>query len=215
MIINKIVFRWIKRTITIPWPVRGGWNRGVNLPSPYFLSQFLPPTYFLEPISPSSLNGYVSFSPFSLLFPPISPSSQLFLGHFSLLPILFLPPPVMGQQTSQAKKVYSKTAVLFFEKCFSSEFFSHKIHLTTCWKNDHVHASTGNLNEFPVLDICIEFCVFKYPRYSQMVNNEFPLFRDVTSLWPLELSSSKEKDVFETFTFPAADERWFSVYFSQ
>ena len=34
-----------------------------------------------EPISPSSLNGYVSFSP----------SSQLFLGHFSLLPILFLP----------------------------------------------------------------------------------------------------------------------------
>ena len=71
---------------------RGGWNRGVNLPSPYFLSQFLSPTYFLEPISPSSLNGYVSFSPSSLLFPPISPSSQLFLGHFSLLPILFLPP---------------------------------------------------------------------------------------------------------------------------
>ena len=44
-----------------------------------------------EPISPSSLNGYVSFSPSSLLFPPISPSSQLCLGHFSLLPILFLP----------------------------------------------------------------------------------------------------------------------------
>ena len=35
-----------------------------------------------EPISPSSL-----------LFEPISPYSQLFLGHFSLLPILFLPPP--------------------------------------------------------------------------------------------------------------------------
>jgi len=34
-----------------------------------------------EPISPSSL-----------LFPPISPSSQIFLGYFSLLPILFLPP---------------------------------------------------------------------------------------------------------------------------
>ena len=32
------------------------------------------------------------FSPSSLLFAPISPSSQLFLGHFSLLPILFLPP---------------------------------------------------------------------------------------------------------------------------
>ena len=74
-------------------PFREGGNRGVNLPSPYFLSQFLPPPYFFEPISPSSLNGYVSFSPSSLLFPPISPSSQLFLGHFSLLPILFLPPP--------------------------------------------------------------------------------------------------------------------------
>ena len=36
-----------------------------------------------EPISPSSLNVYLTFSP----------SSQLFLGHFSLLPILFLPPP--------------------------------------------------------------------------------------------------------------------------
>ena len=70
-----------------------GGNRAVNLPSPYFLSQFLPPPYFFEPISTSSLNGYFSFSPFSLLFPPISPSSQLFLGHFSLLPILFLPPP--------------------------------------------------------------------------------------------------------------------------
>ena len=69
-----------------------GGNRAVNLPSPYFLSQFLPPPYFFEPISTSSLNGYFSFSPFSLLFPPISPSSQLFLGHFSLLPILFLPP---------------------------------------------------------------------------------------------------------------------------
>ena len=46
-----------------------------------------------EPISPSSLNVNLTFSPSSLLFPLISPSSsQLFLGHFSLLPILFLPP---------------------------------------------------------------------------------------------------------------------------
>ena len=59
-----------------------GGEQGVNLPSPYFLSQFLPPPYFFEPISLSSLNGYISFSP----------SSQLCLGHFSLLPILFLPP---------------------------------------------------------------------------------------------------------------------------
>ena len=27
-------------------PCRGGRNRGINLPSPYFLSQFLPPPYF-------------------------------------------------------------------------------------------------------------------------------------------------------------------------
>ena len=48
-----------------------------------------------EPISPSSLSGYVSFSPSSLLFPLISPSSQLCLGHFSLPTLFgpFLPPP--------------------------------------------------------------------------------------------------------------------------
>ena len=59
-----------------------------------------------EPISPSSLlfissSRSIQFnSPFSQLFffslfptfPPISPSFQLSLGHFSLLPILFLPP---------------------------------------------------------------------------------------------------------------------------
>ena len=51
-----------------------------------------PPSLLFEQISPSSLNVSFSFSPSSLLFPPISPSSQLYLGHFSLLPILFLPP---------------------------------------------------------------------------------------------------------------------------
>ena len=62
-----------------------------------------PSSLLFEPISPSSLNVYLTFSPSSLLFPPVSPSSlpfsptspssQLFLGHFSLLPILFLLPP--------------------------------------------------------------------------------------------------------------------------
>ena len=56
-------------------PPEGG-NRGVNLPSPYFLSQFLPPPYFFQPISPSPLNVYLTFSPSSLYFFP-----------------LFLPPP--------------------------------------------------------------------------------------------------------------------------
>ena len=62
--------------------------------SPFsLLSEPISPSSLLfEPISSSSLNVYFSFSPSSLLFPPISPSSQLFLGHFSLLPILFLPP---------------------------------------------------------------------------------------------------------------------------
>ena len=77
--------------------LRGGRNRGINLPSPYFLSQFLPPPYFLFPHpGPSSSilpTPTFSFSPSCLLFPPISPSlPNFFLGHFSLLPILFLPP---------------------------------------------------------------------------------------------------------------------------
>ena len=49
---------------------RGERNRGVNLPSLYFLSQF--------PLLPTFWANY------SLL--------STFLGHFSLLPILFLPP---------------------------------------------------------------------------------------------------------------------------
>ena len=86
-----------KRDLNEGWNGRekqkgGGMNREVNLPSPYILSQFLSPLYCFQPISPSSLNVYLTFSPSSLLFPLISPSSQLFLGHFSILPILFLPP---------------------------------------------------------------------------------------------------------------------------
>ena len=62
--------------------------------------------------SPSSLNGYVSFSPSSLLFPPVSPSSQLFLGHFSLLPILFLPPLLVATVNKT-----DETGTLFLKKC--------------------------------------------------------------------------------------------------
>ena len=49
-----------------------------------------------EPISPSSLNVYLTFSPSFLLFPPISPSSQLFLGPF-LPPPYSVPPPSCGR----------------------------------------------------------------------------------------------------------------------
>ena len=104
----------------------GGRNRGVNLPSSYFLSQFLPPPYFLFPHpGPSSSilpTPNFSFSPFSLPFPPISPSSQLFLGYFSLLPrpVLFLPPPMARSttpggrfskvpKTFRARKAFRKT----------------------------------------------------------------------------------------------------------
>ena len=61
--------------------------------SPFsLLSEPISPSSLLfEPISPSSLNVNSSFSPSSPLSPPISPSSQLCLGHFFLLPILFLP----------------------------------------------------------------------------------------------------------------------------
>ena len=97
----------------VEWQVEGGGgNRGVNLPSPHFLSQFLPSSYFFEPISPSSLNVYVSFSPSSLLFPPISPSSQLFLGHFSLLPILFLP-PLLGPHNTTLEEFAGKRRFYF------------------------------------------------------------------------------------------------------
>ena len=65
-----------------------------------------PFSLLFEPISPSALlfisssrstqfNSPYSqpfFSLSSLLSPPIFPSSQLFLDHFSLLPILFLSP---------------------------------------------------------------------------------------------------------------------------
>ena len=74
---------------------RGGWNGEVNLPSPYFLSQFLPPPYFFSQfLPPPGLKFNFFFLPapsFFLLFllPPnfvwaISPSSSLFCS-FPLL----------------------------------------------------------------------------------------------------------------------------------
>ena len=76
------VYRRLKRGVE-----QGGKSPFSLLSEPISSSSLL-----FEPISPSSLNVSFSFSPSSLLFPPISPSSQLYLGHFFLLPILFLPP---------------------------------------------------------------------------------------------------------------------------
>ena len=57
---------------------RGGRNRGVNLPSPYFLSQFsLLPTH-PGPSSSILPTPNFCFCPSPLLFPPISPSPYFF-----------------------------------------------------------------------------------------------------------------------------------------
>ena len=77
-----------------PYPSRKrGVEQGGKSPFSLLSEPISPSSLLFEPISPSSLNVNFSFSPSSLLFPHISPYSQLCLGHFSLLPILFLPPP--------------------------------------------------------------------------------------------------------------------------
>ena len=61
-----------------------GEEQGSKSPFSLLSEPISPSSLLFESISPSSLNVYLTFSP----------SSQLFLGHFSLLPILFLPPLV-------------------------------------------------------------------------------------------------------------------------
>ena len=85
---------FLRNKVLTPLPVFWrGEEQGSKSPFSPLFEPISPSSPLFEPISPSSLNVYLTFSPSSLLFPPISPSSQLFLGHFSLLPILFLPPP--------------------------------------------------------------------------------------------------------------------------
>ena len=73
-----LVEAWLALTIVyeLSKPIRRGEEQGSESPS----------SLLFEPISPSSLNVYLTFSPSSLLFPPC----------FSLLPTFFgpfLPPP--------------------------------------------------------------------------------------------------------------------------
>ena len=91
----------------------GGVEQGGGGKSPFSLlsEPFSPSSLLFEPISPSSLNVSFSFSPSSLLFPPISPSSQLYLGHFSILPILFLP-PLRGNVFIWSDKISNVSAIL-------------------------------------------------------------------------------------------------------
>ena len=52
MALNIFDFLFIRSVSCAQISRRGGWNREVNLPSPYFLSQFLPPLYFLSQFLP-------------------------------------------------------------------------------------------------------------------------------------------------------------------
>ena len=49
---DKNASKPVARQFNIPNHFKRGWNRRVNLPSPYFLSQFLPPPYFLSQFLP-------------------------------------------------------------------------------------------------------------------------------------------------------------------
>ena len=96
-----------------------------------------PFSLLFEPISPSSLNVYLTFFPSSLLFPPISPSSQLFLGPF-LPPPYSVPPPSFCQpKYSTPKKIIIQHSTLyrlllnlgpivFFAVCFCFKKFVNK-----------------------------------------------------------------------------------------
>ena len=107
--------------ITIPTksanydPEKGG-NRGVNLPSPYFLSQFLPPPYFFEPISPSSLNGYVLFLPPPYFFPLFLPPPNFF---WAISPSsLFCSSPLRKHQVLSQFVIFLLWKSIIFQFCY-------------------------------------------------------------------------------------------------
>ena len=96
-----------------------------------------PFSLLFEPISPSSLNVYLTCSPSSLLFPPISRSSQLFLGHFSLLPILFLPPLKKCREVSI--KTRSTPASLSFKGQATKHTTVKKVYSDALHKKSNSH----------------------------------------------------------------------------
>ena len=94
-----------RRQNVVRTSVRGVEQR-VKSPLSLLSEPISPSSLLFEPISPSSININFSFSPSSLLFRPISPSSQLCLGHFSLLPILFLPPHQWHTRLPLVESIY-------------------------------------------------------------------------------------------------------------
>ena len=99
-------------------PLLRGEEQGSKSPFSLLSEPISPSSLLFEPISLSSLNVYLTFSPSSILFPPISPSSQLFLGHFSLLPILFLPPLYLTSCQNTATRDYSCLLSQLNYSCF-------------------------------------------------------------------------------------------------
>ena len=79
-----------------------------------------------EPISPSSLNVYLTFSPSSLLFPPICPSSHLLFGPF-LPPPYSVPPSFKCYENEQhEEKSNHLTFNEWILKKFQVEFFERR-----------------------------------------------------------------------------------------
>ena len=110
---------------------RGGWNRTVNLPSPYFLSQFLPPPYFWANFS---LLPKLQLFFFSLL-PTFSP-------YFSLLPTLFgpfLPPPYSVPPPSiyYIKGIFKRNFVFQFFKIIRASCVIKFLHFLIPFKSKH------------------------------------------------------------------------------
>ena len=107
---DKNASKLVARHFNIPNHFKREVEQGGKSPFSLLSEPISPSSLLFEPISPSSLKINISFSPSSLLFPPISPSSQLYLGHFSLLPILFLPPLLSNIWQSAASPTSSWAA---------------------------------------------------------------------------------------------------------
>ena len=91
------------------------------------LSEPISPSSLLsEPISPSSLNVYLTVSPSSLLFPLFLPPPNFFLGHFSLLPILFPPSFKCYVNEQHEEKSNHLTFNEWILKKFQVEFFERR-----------------------------------------------------------------------------------------
>ena len=155
-------FGFVSLTVLSFW---GGWNREVNLPSPYFLSQFsLLPTFWAN---------FSLLPKIQLLFLSLLPT---FSPYFSLLPTLFgpfLPPPY--SELNKAKEMGPSFLLLFF-LCSNIQSF------------EFIYSVFVERNIFKNIAVYTSFCSF-YPfifyfgtdfkgltRHAVFFNIVFPLF---------------------------------------